>query len=943
MKSAATAWAAALAVMSISGPYTKAEAAPARRHEDGSERPKYYFPRHVKRQFTNTTTFPAADSPYASTSEPYTSSVDAATSSEPYAYAAPSSTSEVYSSSLYYAPASSSSSSFEAPSSSSEYPCQRDKCLLRDVLIELIHANYHEFLEQLDRVHILLCDHQFFDEHARWRLPIWPTNASVPQLYWWHAIKHRPTYVQFQQHKERIRYGELIALDRCRIHWPTYSEPSSNVVTSTAESGSATGSSDATGTNGSLPLTPILVGLSTVIESTGYISSASESAESSSFTLPSQSASATGALSSTSGSAVPEATTTAASNESAASTTVSGSDGLTVLPIPGLTEGVSDGATSSLPSSGLAQSTATTPPSTSATTTGDLLGGLVPSAAGEASSLVASAGSSILSAESSGSGPQATELPSTISASATGALSSLASSLSSELSSVVETNPAASESLASGFSSVLSGAASSLATEAPATFPTTTKASGTAPSSLSSSTVTGSQGTSVVPVPAATSDEVYTSSTFTGSSGTTSEAPSTASGAESSVTETASATDSGVPESASAGSTISTSIPLSTGVTATLSSSETDSLPTDASQTSASASTQTAEPTETEAPETQSSDASVTDTTATSMYMPTSLVYAPGSATPPSTSTSGTDIQTQTGSTTSATSAGLPTYMPRLVQPPGGMPNAPKNATLVQIGFNYGLNYPFVVNSENTTSQIFAYLPQGIAYGLGVSHDQIKMNALMPYDTTESMGFITTLAQAYIPSDLVNSMEQGLHTPLGNLYQNPDAPVKTLMGMVNPTIPLLPGASLNEASGTKSSNPAATTSASAGDGAPIGGDSGSSQRVKGSSVGIGVGAVAGAAVYAAAMVYIARRYRKKRASHQRASSVPSTGEMTQRSGGGMGGYFMSGANGRNSSRSGGTGGDGSGNRQSGGSSNGRSVRDQGISNPIMAENSLGWN
>lgn len=281
--------------------------------------------------------------------------------------------------------------------------------------------------------------------------------------------------------------------------------------------------------------------------------------------------------------------------------------------------------------------------------------------------------------------------------------------------------------------------------------------------------------------------------------------------------------------------------------------------------------------------------------------------------------------------------------MPRLVQPPGGMPNAPKNATLVQIGFNYGLNYPFVVNSENTTSQIFAYLPQGIAYGLGVSRDQIKMNALMPYDTTESMGFITTLAQAYIPSDLVNSMEQGLHTPLGNLYQNPDAPVKTLMGMVNPTIPLLPGASLDQASGTKSSNPAATTSASAGDGAPIGGDSGSSQRVKGSSVGIGVGAVAGAAVYAAAMVYIARRYRKKRASHQRASSVPSTGEMTQRSGGGMGGYFMSGANGRNSSRSGGTGGDGSGNRQSGGSSNGRSVREQGISNPIMAENSLGWN
>lgn len=105
-------------------------------------------------------------------------------------------------------------------------------------------------------------------------------------------------------------------------------------------------------------------------------------------------------------------------------------------------------------------------------------------------------------------------------------------------------------------------------------------------------------------------------------------------------------------------------------------------------------------------------------------------------------------------------------------------------------------------------------------------------------------------------------------------------------------------------------------------------------------MGIGVGAVAGAAVYAAAMVYVARRYRQKRKNlHNRASSIPTAGEMSQTPGGGMGGYFMSGANGGRGSPNGG----GRGSRQSAGSSNNRSVREQGISHPIMAENSLGWN
>jgi hypothetical protein len=271
-----------------------------------------------------------------------------------------------------------------------------------------------------------------------------------------------------------------------------------------------------------------------------------------------------------------------------------------------------------------------------------------------------------------------------------------------------------------------------------------------------------------------------------------------------------------------------------------------------------------------------------------------------------------------------------------MIQPPGGVPDPPSNGSLIQVGFNYGLNYGFVAQNPTAISQIFAFLPQGIAYGLSIDPSLVKMHALMPYDTSKDLGYMTTLAQAYIPADLMNQLQLDLHTPVSNIYGNPSSSIRTLMSMVNPSLPIQPGAAL-DGEQTQVENPAATTLASAGDGAPIGGDSGASQPVRGTSVGIGVGATAGAALYAAAMIYVARRYRKRRQSHQRSSSVPAAGpEMSQYGsvGGGMGGYWMSGANNEGSPR---------GSRNSAGSSNSRSVREQGISAPVMSENSLGWN
>jgi hypothetical protein len=273
--------------------------------------------------------------------------------------------------------------------------------------------------------------------------------------------------------------------------------------------------------------------------------------------------------------------------------------------------------------------------------------------------------------------------------------------------------------------------------------------------------------------------------------------------------------------------------------------------------------------------------------------------------------------------------------MPRVIQPPGGIPSAPENTTLIQVGFTYGLNYPFVVSTGGSANQIFEYLPAGLAYGLDIDVSKVKMYALQPYDTTESMHYITTLALAYVPSDAVNQLQLDLHTSVATLYNNPDASVKTLMNMINPAIPIIPGSNARGDSQGNAKNPSGSSTSSDSNGAPLGGDSGRSSPVNGTSVGIGVGAVAGAAVYAAAMVYVARRYKKKRSSHARSNSVPYTdgrGEMSQRNSGAN--YFMSGGRGPTSGR---------GSRQSGSSGQGPSVREQGISAPVLAGNSLGWN
>ncbi len=265
------------------------------------------------------------------------------------------------------------------------------------------------------------------------------------------------------------------------------------------------------------------------------------------------------------------------------------------------------------------------------------------------------------------------------------------------------------------------------------------------------------------------------------------------------------------------------------------------------------------------------------------------------------------------------------------------MPDAPNNSTLIQIGFTYGLNYAFVVSSSTAVSQIFSYLPVGISHGLDVDLSDVVMQYLQPYNTLDTLGYIMTLAMAYVPSDKVDTLSVELLNPNSALYSNSNPSVVTLMSMIDPSIPILPGSAMS-AGGTpvNTANSAATTSETGtNDGGSPGSSESSSSPVRPSSVGIAVGAVAGAAVYGAAMFLVARRYKKKKAGHQRSSSVqsgggPRPGEQSNIMVGGARGSYGTRIGGRTSRNS---------DRSNNSNRTGRTY----ISPPMMAENSLGWN
>lgn len=242
------------------------------------------------------------------------------------------------------------------------------------------------------------------------------------------------------------------------------------------------------------------------------------------------------------------------------------------------------------------------------------------------------------------------------------------------------------------------------------------------------------------------------------------------------------------------------------------------------------------------------------------------------------------------------------------------------------------------MNTPVSSAQILKFLPIGIADGLGLDQSEVQIQSLVPYNTMAQLDFITTTALVFIPSTLVDTLSLDLHTPTAPIYNSNDTSVNTLMGYINPVIPILPGTPYGStATGTGSGSAASSSAASVNNGVFSTAEQNVSSGNKVTTVGISLGAVGAAAAYGAAMFFIARRYKKKKQSHRRSKSVISPSEMRQ-SGLGAGAWMTGGR-----ATPGGSAGTNDRNSRGSGRSGGNSARTAQISAPMMAENSLGWN
>lgn len=167
-----------------------------------------------------------------------------------------------------------------------------------------------------------------------------------------------------------------------------------------------------------------------------------------------------------------------------------------------------------------------------------------------------------------------------------------------------------------------------------------------------------------------------------------------------------------------------------------------------------------------------------------SQFLPTHLVTAV-SATTSTTENSSSNSVVSSSSLTSSSPA-----LPYAIMPQQ-QPKSDRSKKLVQIGFKYPLNYPFVAENGDAAAQIILLLPKGIAQGLGIDQGEIRMLQLVPHQTTGSEYFLQTIAQFYMPKRSTEQLENLLRTPGSSIYTDQSDPtVSTLMNLIDKDVPL---------------------------------------------------------------------------------------------------------------------------------------------------------
>ncbi|KID70320.1 uncharacterized protein G6M90_00g085480 [Metarhizium brunneum] len=321
----------------------------------------------------------------------------------------------------------------------------------------------------------------------------------------------------------------------------------------------------------------------------------------------------------------------------------------------------------------------------------------------------------------------------------------------------------------------------------------------------------------------------------------------------------------------------------------------------------------------------------------TDNWLPTTVIIEPTTF----------SFSSPTSNPTETSLQALPSTVPRVIRPDTDGDKKPpvlEGAVPIHIAFNYTLHYLFLANDTMAASQIFKYLPDVLSSACGLPADQLPVTELAPYNTLATRGFVTTLARMNYTKALLPALAANLKTPSSAIYQNRDPVLHQFASYIDSTIS--PTGELNDGSSTDNGGPGSgndgnsnNSNGNGNDAFGSGNQGDQTPKQKATTAGIAVAAVGFCALYGAAMFIVARRYKRKRQGHRRASSIVSgqgSPEMRYNDNASpalMGGALLS----RDGSTYGGTGG------RDSHASGGHSGRTANISAPVATENSLGWN
>jgi len=99
-----------------------------------------------------------------------------------------------------------------------------------------------------------------------------------------------------------------------------------------------------------------------------------------------------------------------------------------------------------------------------------------------------------------------------------------------------------------------------------------------------------------------------------------------------------------------------------------------------------------------------------------------------------------------------------------MILPVPPLDTSPQNLagmTLTTLIFEPELGYKFMLSSEQTQGQVWAYMPQAIGSALGITSDNVKALWMKPYAPVDYNGdpdSLLTIYNAYIPSGSVDNM-----------------------------------------------------------------------------------------------------------------------------------------------------------------------------------------